>query len=223
MGNCDGRSSFEYLIDEFFEEMTLTHLNNYEVETLVSNNIFNNQFCGNKLENFNLNILEFLKSFSETEKIREKTILFWQNSFEIYSDQKNQFLFICCMCFLCKFDKNTFHKTLLNIGKLYNNLNYTNNDYIVLKKDLIEMVDFYMYFITIHTLKYLKESVNEKEKLWNNMSVVYRDNVRNYFSKELFMKYEEKIDLEIFIQNEINNLFHINLRIKLKEIHLKSD
>ena len=184
---------------------------------------FNNQFCGNKLENFNLNILEFLKSFSETEKIREKTILFWQNSFEIYSDQKNQFLFICCMCFLCKFDKNTFHKTLLNIGKLYNNLNYTNNDYIVLKKDLIEMVDFYMYFITIHTLKYLKESVDEKEKLWNNMSVVYRDNVRNYFSKELFMKYEEKIDLEIFIQNEINNLFHINLRIKLKEIHLKSD
>ena len=221
MGNCGGRTTFESTIDDFFLEANLNHLNSHEVQMLITNNITNNQFCENKLEVFKANIADYLKSFSEQPEIREKTALFWQNSFEKSLEPKSQLYFLCCLCFLCNYDKFTLHRSFFSIAKFFGYQQQAENSNFIEKKDLRDIIDFYLRFITVTVLEYFRQTVKGNDDLCQTLTIVYRDEVRKIFLDNMMVKYEEKVDLEKFFVTEMDQLNHVNARSKFQEIHLK--
>jgi len=221
MGNCGGRSSYENIMDDFFLELNITHFNNNELEILISNNVINNKFCDNKLEIFKSNLSEYFKSFSEDADIRTKTSFFWEKSFSSFLDNKNQFYFLCSICFLCKYEKKSLHLTISYIANLMNyDLDHSN--FLLPKGQLKELLTFYFYFITVFALDVFNQSENEKEVFNPTMLIVYKESNRKVLIEEILKNYEEKVSLEKFFIAEMDNLFHVSVRKMLNEIHLKS-
>jgi hypothetical protein len=222
MGNCGGRSSYENIMDDFFLELNITHFNNNELEILISNNVINNKFCDNKLEIFKSNLSEYFKSFSEDPDIRTKTSFFWEKSFSSFLDSKNQFYLLCCVLFLCKYEKNSLHLTISKFANFMNyDIDYSN--FILQKEQLKELLTFYFYFITVFALDVFNQSDNEKEVFNPTMLIVYKESNRKVLIEEILKNYEEKVSLENFLKAEMDNLFHVSVRKMLNEIHLKSD
>ena len=222
MGNCGGRSSYENIIDDFFVELNLTHFNNKEVQIILSNNINNNTFCDNKIECFKSNLIEYLQSFSENPEYRAKTLTFWQKSFLSFTDRKDQFYFLCCICFLCKYEKSTLHLTISNIANLMK-FDLDQTRFSLNKVQLKEMLSFYFYFITVFVIEIFNQTEKEKEVFFPTMFIVYKEKNRMILLEEILKNYNETINLEKFFTAEMDTLHHINVRKILNEIHLKSE
>ncbi len=224
MGNCvcAPRNSLEFILNDIWNESDITKIS------------------PESYHNFFKRFLEAEKDITNVDEQDQQiysSIITSQNNKEFYSNLKNDIIFMCnngklhiimlALIFFTKINNgNNLSKSierLFSIVKLYFNTKY---DIQTDKEFFVEILETYILICSQLSLKYVNKSEmfrqDNMEKDYEMLKKFYEKKYRDLLIKK-YLDGEDFFFMSKFIQENIEKLYHANIRDELRIIYFDAN